>query len=430
MNPYADMMGQLKTPETIEQFAYIYGKREGTLVQQSARYTRLLKGHEKLYNHGEGLRLISAPGRTEISGNHTDHNRGKVLAAAVTLDTLVAVSPRDDMKVNLQSEGFPSISLDLTDLSVQEEEKGTTLSLIRGVAAWLVNHGMRAGGFDALMTSTVAVGSGLSSSAAVEVLFCSIFDELYNGGHAIDFKQRGIAAQYAENVYFGKPSGLMDQMASSAGGLVYIDFADDDPVVRPISYDFAKKGYTLVVVSTGGSHDDLTPSYAAIPEEMRKVAAWFGESNLRPIMPERFYNAIPQIRKELGSTCDRALMRAAHFFEENKRVTEQVSALEADNLPAFLSLVRESGNSSFCYLQNVYPSETREEEALGLMMAERALRKDGAWRVHGGGFAGTILTFVPNRQVNSFVEDMESVFGNHSCHVLDIRPVGPAVLKL
>lgn len=261
-------------------------------------------------------------GRTEIGGNHTDHNRGKVLAAAVNLDTLAAVSPRADGVVNIHSEGYAPLTLSLDDLSVHEAEKGTTAALVRGVADGLQKAGLRVGGFDAVITSTVRSGSGLSSSAAVEVLLCAIFDEIYNEGK-LDFKRRAQISQYAENVYFGKPSGLMDQMASSAGGLVYIDFQNDDPEVREISYDFAAKGYALVVVNSGGSHDNLTEFYAAIPQEMRAVAACFGETYLRRVQPEQFMQMVPQLRERLKNVnADRAILRAAHYFAENRRVAD------------------------------------------------------------------------------------------------------------
>lgn len=430
MTQYAKMSSQLKTPDVMKQLTYLYGQRDGMLVAQSSRYSRLLKRHEELFGCEGDVYLISAPGRAEISGNHTDHNRGKVLAAAVNLDTLAAVSPRKDNQVNLHSEGYAPLSLSLDDLAMRPEESGTTAALVRGVAFRMKEAGYAIGGFDAVMTSTVRGGSGLSSSAAVEVLLCAILDELYNG-NVLDAKQRAIFSQYAENVYFGKPSGLLDQMASSVGGLAYIDFMEDDPEVRALQYDFAEKGYALVVVNSGGSHDDLTPDYAAVPAEMRAVAAFFGQKNLRDVQPEHFMQAIPQLREALhDQNADRAILRASHFFAENRRVTEEVSALQQDDLPAFLKLIVESGRSSFCYLQNIFPNARRQELALALMLSESFLSRDGAWRVHGGGFAGTTLNFVPLKHLNDFVHEMESVFGEHSCDVLNIRPVGPYCLKL
>ena len=430
MNKYAQMLSMLKTPEIMKQLTHLYGQRDGMLVSQSTRYSQLIKRHEEIVGNPEGLRMISAPGRTEIGGNHTDHNKGKVLAAAVNLDTLAAVTPRSDSMVNIHSEGYAPISISLDDLSIREEEKGGTAALVRGVAAGMKADGLAIGGFDAVMTSTVRGGSGLSSSAAVEVLLCAIFDELYNG-NVMTAKQRAKISQYAENQYFGKPCGMLDQMASSLGGLAYMDFKDADPELQAVSYDFAARGYSLVVVNTGGSHDNLTDEYAAVPSEMRAVAAFFGEDALRSVLPERFMQAIPQLREKLGlAHADRAIMRAGHYFAENRRVADQVAALKNDDLQEFFRLIIESGRSSYCYLQNIFATSERQELALGLMLSEQKLTGTGAWRVHGGGFAGTTLNFVPQKKVEAFVRDMEAVFGAHCCNILDIRPVGPACIRL
>jgi len=428
MNRYASMIRNLKTPEVIQQLIHLYGSRDGMLVEQTARYTSLIKRHEE-YFHAEGeVLMISAPGRTEIGGNHTDHNKGKVLAAAVNLDTLAAVSARDDMLVHVHSEGYPAMTIDLADLSKHAEEEGTTAALIRGVAARMVELGYKVGGFDAAMTSTVASGSGLSSSAAFEVLVCAIQDTLYNGG-SIDKKTQAKIGQYAENVYFGKPSGLLDQMASANGGLVYVDFKCEDPDVRPMAYDFAKKGYALVVVATGGSHDDLTDEYAAIPAEMKQVAAFFGEENLRRVRPEEFGANVAAIREK---TSDRAVLRALHFFDENDRVGWQVEALKNDDVQEFFKHIIASGRSSYMYLQNVYAQKRPQEQSLAIVlsMAEFMLQGKGAWRIHGGGFAGTTLNFVPQGEIARFIETMESIFGPRCCHILDIRPEGAAVIRL
>ena len=430
MNRYAQILSMLKTPEIMKQLTHLYGQRDGMLVSQSTRYSQLIKRHEEIVGNPEGLRMISAPGRTEIGGNHTDHNKGKVLAAAVNLDTLAAVTPRSDSMVNIHSEGYAPISISLDDLSIREEEKGGTAALVRGVAAGMKADGLAIGGFDAVMTSTVRGGSGLSSSAAVEVLLCAIFDELYNG-NVMTAKQRAKISQYAENQYFGKPCGMLDQMASSLGGLAYMDFKDADPELQAVSYDFAARGYSLVVVNTGGSHDNLTDEYAAVPSEMRAVAAFFGEDALRSVLPERFMQAIPQLREKLGlAHADRAIMRAGHYFAENRRVADQVAALKNDDLQEFFRLIIESGRSSYCYLQNIFATSERQELALGLMLSEQKLTGSGAWRVHGGGFAGTTLNFVPQKKVEAFVRDMEAVFGAHCCNILDIRPVGPACIRL
>lgn len=426
MNQIASMIRSLKTPAATEQLTYLYGNREGTLVFQTTRYTKLLKRFEELFSTSDDVLLISAPGRTEVGGNHTDHNRGKVLAAAVNLDTLAAVSPRSDMIVQMHSGGYPAMTIDLNDLTIREKEKGTTTGLIRGTAARMAELGYKIGGFNAVVTSTVASGSGLSSSAAFEVLVCAIFDRLYNG-FSIDFKTKAKIGQYVENVFFGKPSGLLDQMASAAGGLVAIDFKHDDPTVLPMSYDFSAKGYALVVVSTGGSHANLTDHYAAIPKEMREIAGYFGEKNLRMVRSEEFNQAIPALREKFG---DRPVLRAMHFYEENRRVTREVEALETDALNKFFAEVIASGRSSFMYLQNVYASSDQQSLSIALALAEKMLAGRGAWRVHGGGFAGTTLNFVPMDMVDAFTQEMDAVFGQHSCHVLSIRPVGAAELKL
>lgn len=428
MNQYASMIRSLKTPEVMERLLHLYGSRDGMLVEQTARYTSLLKRHEEFFHAETPVLMVSAPGRTEIGGNHTDHNRGRVLAASVNLDTLAAVSAREDMVVHVHSDGYPAMTIDLGSLDKRPEEEGTTAALIRGVAARMTELGYIIGGFDAVITSTVASGSGLSSSAAFEVMTCAILDALYNG-FGMDSKVRAKIGQYAENVYFGKPSGLLDQMASAFGGLVTVDFRHDDPDVRPMSYDFARKGYALVVVGTGGSHDDLTDEYAAIPAEMKQVAACFHEENLRRVRPEEFFGAIATLRDKVS---DRAVLRALHFFEENERVVRQVEALERDDLDAFFKEIIASGRSSYMYLQNVYAQKRPTEQSLSvaLAMAEHMLEGKGAWRIHGGGFAGTTLNFVPQRELTAFIDTMEAVFGPHSCHVLDIRPEGAAVIRL
>ena len=421
-------MFSLNDTEITRQIGRLYGSREEMLEQQKERYEALIQRHRE--NAPEGpMYLISAPGRTEVSGNHTDHNHGKVMAAAVNLDTLAAVTPRSDAVVTIRSEGYASLTLTLDALAPVKEEEGTTAALVRGVAARMQELGYKVGGFDASITSTVRSGSGLSSSAAFEVLTCHIFDCLYNKGD-MPFKLRAQISQYAENVFFGKPCGLMDQMASSAGGLVYIDFEKPDPEVRALSYDFAAKGFSLVVVNTGGSHDDLTADYSAIPQEMKAVAQVFGKELLREVDADAFFAAIPTLREKLTvSNPERAILRAAHFYNENRRVDKQFDALMHDDLETFLKLVIESGRSSYCYLQNTSASPAHQELCLALMLAEQLLAGKGAWRVHGGGFAGTTLNFVPTDMLDDFIQKMEAVFGNDSCNVLDVRPVGPAMLN-
>ena len=338
MNQYATMIRNLKSPEVMERLMHLYGRRDGMLVEQTGRYIGLLKRHEELFHENREVLMISAPGRTEIGGNHTDHNRGRVLAAAINLDTLSAVSARDDMMVEIHSDGYPAIKVDLGNLDVVEKEKGKTHALVRGVAAKMKEHGFKMGGFDAAITSDVIGGSGLSSSAAYEVLICAIFDALYNG-FTMDATLRAQISQYAENAYFGKPSGLMDQMASSTGGLVTIDFKGE-PEVQHLSFAFNEAGYTLVVVNTGSSHDNLTDEYAAIRTEMQDVAGMFGEKVLRRIRPEQLWQNIAAVRDKLG---ERAVLRAMHFFEENERVRQQVHAIRMNDLGAMFESVIASG---------------------------------------------------------------------------------------
>ena len=420
------MIQELETPETAAQLARLYGNDPETVAKQKARYGAMIRQHRKLFGDRGKIALISAPGRTEIGGNHTDHNHGRVLAAAVNLDTLCAVTPRNDMTVQFHSHGYSPIEISLDDLSVHDDEKGTTMALIRGVAAGMKEAGYRIGGFDAVVTSTVAGGSGLSSSAALEVMLTGVLDALYNR-FDMPYVLRAQISQRAENIWFGKPSGLLDQMASAAGGLVTVDFRDPaQPEVQALQYDFARKGYALVVVATGGSHADLTDQYSAIPAEMRAVARCCGQSVLRDVTAEKLTARAAEIRKSAG---DRALMRAFHFVNEDARVPEQVKALREDRMEDFLQLIIDSGRSSYMYLQNVYGPGTDQSLSLALCMAEEMLAGKGAWRIHGGGFAGTTLNFVPTAEVGRFVETIDRTFGEGACKVLNIRPEGAAWLK-
>lgn len=420
------MIQELETPETAAQLARLYGNDPETVAKQKARYGAMIRQHRKLFGDRGKIALISAPGRTEIGGNHTDHNHGRVLAAAVNLDTLCAVTPRNDMTVQFHSQGYSPIEISLDDLSVRDDEKGTTMALIRGVAAGMKEAGYRIGGFDAVVTSTVAGGSGLSSSAALEVMLTGVLDALYNR-FDMPYVLRAQISQRAENIWFGKPSGLLDQMASAAGGLVTVDFRDPaQPEVQALQYDFARKGYALVVVATGGSHADLTDQYSAIPAEMRAVARCCGQSVLRGVTVEELTARAAEIRKSAG---DRALMRAFHFVNEDARVPEQVKALREDRMEDFLQLIIDSGRSSYMYLQNVYGPGTDQSLSLALCMAEEMLAGKGAWRIHGGGFAGTTLNFVPTAEIGRFVETMDRTFGEGACKVLNIRPEGAAWLR-
>ena len=386
------------------------------------RYASLEREFFRRYGQG-AYRIFSAPGRSEIGGNHTDHNAGRVLAAAVSLDTLAAVRPNGTGVVRMQSEGFADeFTVDLSVLQPQPQETGTTQALIRGVAARIAELGYRVGGFDGWVTSTVLRGSGLSSSAAFEVLIAAILDGLYNASE-MDAKLRAQIARYAENTFFGKPCGLMDQMASSVGGLVAIDFADEaQPLVKKVPFDFAGTGYHLVVTDTGGSHADLTHEYAAIPGEMRAVAEVLGADKLRRVDPMEFWRQLPKLRQKVS---DRALLRAMHFFGDNDRVTRQVQALTAGDMGAFFSHVIESGESSWKLLQNCAVGGSVEQGVtLGLAISEKLLRGRGAWRVHGGGFAGTIQAFVPDTALAEYVEELERVFGARASTVLSVRQPG------
>ena len=392
------------------------------LDRQLNRYRAAAAEFEKLFGEKPSA-FFCAPGRTEVGGNHTDHNLGCVLAAGVSLDIIAAVVPTDDGMITVKSEGFPTDTVDISDTAVRENEKNTSASLIRGMADGFAKNGHKVGGFRAYSTSEVLQGSGLSSSAAYEVLIGTILNGLYNGGSVSDVEVAKIA-QYAENVHFGKPSGLMDQMASSVGGLITIDFADKDaPVINRVDFDFANSGHRLCIVDTKGSHADLTPEYAAIPPEMKSVAQHFGKTVLREITKEQVMENIAAIRKECG---DRAVLRALHFFDENERVAKQSAALEKGEFDSFLSLITESGDSSLAYLQNIFAAVNVREQGLtvALYLAKQVLAGEGACRVHGGGFAGTIQAFVPEHKLEAFRTEMDRVFGDGACHVLTIRNCG------
>ena len=372
---------------------------------------------------GAPERYFSAPGRTEIGGNHTDHQRGRVLAAAVNLDTQAAVRLNGTDCIRIQSQGYPLCEVDLKVLTPQAEEINGTASLIRGVAARFAQLGCEVKGFDAYCESTVLPGSGLSSSAAYEVLIGTILNHLFFDGR-VSAPEIAMIGQYAENVFFGKPCGLMDQTASSVGGLVTIDFFEkENPNIRSVDFDFSACGHALCIIDSRASHADLTDEYAAIPGELKNICAHFGKDVLTQIDPADFYAAIPVLREKCG---DRAVMRAIHFYQENERVPQQVAALEQGYFDKFLALVKESGFSSFMYLQNVIPAgRTRNQEmAIALGLCEHYLRDRGAYRVHGGGFAGTVQAFVPFDLLDSFRAGIDAVLGQGACHVLSIRPQG------
>ena len=372
---------------------------------------------------GTPQRYFSAPGRTEIGGNHTDHQRGRVLAGAVNLDTVAAVRPNGTNVIRIQSKGYPMSVVDLSCLTPVASEVNSTPALIRGVAARFAQLGCEVRGFDAYCESTVLPGSGLSSSAAYEVLIGTIINHLFFGGK-VSQPEIAMIGQYAENVFFGKPCGLMDQTASAVGNLVTIDFFDKDhPVIEPVDFDFASCGHALCIIDSGADHADLTDEYAAVPGEIKAVAACMGKEVLTQIDEAEFYANLPALRKECG---DRAVMRCIHFYQENARVPQQVAALREGNFDKFLALVKQSGYSSYMYLQNVIPAGYKQHQdvAVALALCEHFLAGRGAYRVHGGGFAGTVQAFVPFDMLDAFVAGVDGILGTGACHVLSIRPQG------
>ncbi len=402
-------------------FAKNYKKED--IPSQKERYIRLVSKFEELFGSEREVEIFSAPGRTEVGGNHTDHNHGCVLAASVNLDAVAVVSKNSENIVRVKSEGYKIDAVDLNELGVMPSERGKSEALIRGVCASFKNRGYNIGGFDAATVSDVLSGSGLSSSAAFEVLIGTILNYAYNGGKisAVEIAQ---IAQFAENEYFGKPCGLMDQMACSVGGFVMIDFNDPSaPIIEKLDFDFASSNHALCIVDTGGDHADLTDEYAAVRGEMEAVAAKFGKSVLRDVDRAEFEKNISVIRDVAG---DRAVLRAMHFYNENVRVAKQADALKSGDFNAFKALIIESGFSSYMYNQNVYVGKAPSNQPVSLALAicQDVLSGKGAWRVHGGGFAGTIQAFVPMDCLDEFKSRICAVFGEKSCYVLNIRPEG------
>ena len=367
--------------------------------------------------------LFSAPGRTEIGGNHTDHQHGCVLAAAVNLQTVCEVTLNGSDTITVRSEGYPAFSVELKDLDIRENEKNTSAALVRGVAAAFVQRGAKLSGLDMAVKSNVLSGSGLSSSAAFEVLVGTVLNELFFD-RKLDPVEIAKIGQYAENVYFGKPCGLMDQTASAVGGMVYIDFCDaENPEVQRLDFDFRKAGYALCIIDSGADHADLTDEYAAITRELAELCRYFGKEYLRQIPEPEFMKALPELR---GKVSDRAILRAMHIYRENQRVQAQVAALKNDDLDAFFRLVTASGHSSWMYLQNICPAGAVDKQpvAFALALCDTLLQGKGAFRVHGGGFAGTVQAFVPFVMLDSFQMSVEENLGAGSCHILDICPNG------
>ena len=407
--------------------ASLYCCAPAETASEAARYAAVLDGLEKTFGSHAEAGLYSAPGRTEIGGNHTDHQHGRVLAGSVNIDMIAAAAPNDKNQLRVQSEGYDLCVIDLNDLEARKEEENTTASLLRGECAAFTQRGAKLAGLDVYISSNVPKGSGVSSSAAFEVLIGVILNDCFMTEKVSPIAIAQIG-QWAENVYFGKPCGLMDQMASSVGNIITIDFASSaKPVVEPVAVDFSKAGLALCILDSGADHADLTDEYAAIPAECRAVAAVCGGEVLRDVPFETFLAKLPECRRQCG---DRAVLRAFHVYADNDRVAKQVAALHDGDFGTFLSLVNESGCSSWEYLQNVIPAGYKEHQEVGVTIAaaKHLLGDKGAVRVHGGGFAGTVQAFVPVEMLDEFKAGMEAILGEGRCHVLSIRPEGGAVL--
>lgn len=420
---------ELKTALENGKFDNTFSSMYQDVSAANERYLKAFSAFGELFGECDGIRVFSAPGRTEVGGNHTDHQHGRVLAGSVDLDVIAVVRSKDDNTIRIKSEGYDLIEMDLCDLEMNDSELGRTEALIRGCCAFFKANGYNIGGFEAYATSNVLRGSGLSSSAAFEVLICSILNGLYNE-NKVDSVEIAKISQKAERDYFGKPCGLLDQMACSQGGFTAIDFADPSkPIVERISFDIAAKGYVLCVVDTHGDHADLTGDYADITVECREISRYFGKDFLRDVDTKAFYSELAVLREKFG---DRAILRAIHFFNEDNRAEEEKIALKQDNFEHFLDLVNESGDSSYKYLQNVYSTSNVKSQGLCLALAltEMFLKGQGACRVHGGGFAGTIQCYIPSEMIDEYRDMIDGVFGKGSCCVLAIRSVGGCEIEL
>jgi galactokinase len=411
-------------------FEELYGKDEVILKAQADRYAILMNEFKEVFGNDD-VELFTSPGRTEIGGNHTDHNYGRVLAGAVNLDNIAVAAKNGSQTIKIKSAGYPQFEVNLSDLSIDQSQFYTSAAIVKGICARLKELGYQIGGFDACIEGRVPKGSGLSSSASFEVLVGAILSHLFNQGK-LDPVQNAIIGQWAENNYFGKPCGLMDQTACSVGGLITIDFEDPSkPIVKALDFDFVATNYALVITDVGGGHDDPASQaeYASLPTEMKLVAKELGVDVLRKVTLEQIVEKIPDIRKKTG---DRAILRAYHFQGDNQRVVDQVAALERNDFQAFLRMVVESGYSSFMYNQNIFDVVHKDEQvvSLALALSEMVLKGKGAWRVHGGGFGGTIQAFVPQDLVDKYVSTLEHVFGKGSCHKLFIRAKGSIKLEL
>lgn len=417
-----DMQTKLSSKKAEGYFKEMYGDKTGVLQFQIERYNALYNRFFDHFSEFADVSFFSTPGRTEVGGNHTDHNAGRVLAAAVDLDIVSVASPSEDNMIIIQSAGYPEIQINIHDLEKRDNELYTSVALVRGVCERLKQTGHQIGGFRACIDGRIPKGSGLSSSAAFEVMMVTILNHFYNHG-TIDNTLAALIAQYAENEYFGKPCGLMDQTACAYGGMVFIDFIDfNNPVIEKINYDFSAEGYSIIIIDTGGDHSDLNQDYTDVENEMKKVAKHMGGKVLREFSDSQLMNNIQNLRNKVN---DRAILRALHFFNDDQRVPRQVNALKSKKIDLFLDLVRESGESSWMLCQNCYSSHHIEEQGItiGLSVTSQIL-KGGAWRVHGGGFAGTIQVFVPNSQLSEYLNQMKTIFGESACHEIYIRSMG------
>lgn len=409
-------------------FLELYGSNPADLKKNAARYTAILKRYTSEFGDNDP-EFFSSPGRTEIGGNHTDHNYGRVLAGAVNLDIIGVAGKNNKNVIRIWAADYPKFEVNLNSLEIDKNEKFTSAALVRGICARLKELGYAIGGFDACIDGGVPKGSGLSSSASFEVLIGAIISHFYNGGK-LDPIENAKIGQYSENNYFGKPCGLMDQTACAMGGLITIDFKDPSkPVVKKVNFDFVSTGFSLVITDTGGSHADLNDEYASLPTDMKAVAGAFGAKVLREVTINQVIEIIPSIREKVG---DRAILRAIHFQGDNQRVVEQVDALERNDFKSFLGMVVDSGFSSYMYNQNIYPVSNVKEQnvSLALALSHLVLKGEGAWRVHGGGFAGTIQAFVPQNLLGKYVSTLEHVYGKGSCHILFIRQKGAGKVEL
>ncbi len=409
-------------------FRELYGNDPAELKRNAERYTGLLDKFEAEFGNTD-CEFFTSPGRTEIGGNHTDHNYGRVLAGAVNLDNVCVAAKNNTNVIRILSEGYPKFEVDLTYLRPDTREQYTSAALVRGICSRLIELGFNVGGFDACIDGGVPKGSGLSSSASFEVLIGAILSHLFNDD-LLDPIQNAIIGQYSENHYFGKPCGLMDQTACAMGGLITIDFEDPSkPVVKKVNFDFVATGFSMVITDTGGNHADLNDEYASLPTDMKAVARELGAKVLRQVTLDQIIEAAPKMRSRVG---DRAILRAIHFQGDNQRVVDQVEALEKNDFKSFLGMVTESGFSSFMYNQNVYPvnNVTEQGVSLALALSHLVLKGEGAWRVHGGGFAGTIQAFVPRKLLDKYVATLEHIYGKGSCHALFIRHQGAGLVNL